>query len=289
LTRCVVCSAPVDADTGRLWRKDGFDIVRCASCGLIFRLDPPEEVALGDIYDERYFRDDPTALDRHGYADYLADAPSHRANARRRLSLLASYLPQPGRLIDVGCAAGFFVDEARLAGWDASGVDVSESMVAFARSKLGVSARTATFTQADVPGPLDVVTMWDYIEHSVDPCADLAKAAALLRPGGVIAISTGDIGAPTARAAGRRWHLLTPEHHNFFFDQRTLRRLLEQTGFEVAEIRHRSAVYSVGHMLYKLAAMTSIRRLRNGATRLGGTFVPLNLFDIMTVVARRAI
>jgi SAM-dependent methyltransferase len=281
LTRCVLCSAPVEGHARVIWQKDGFDIVRCASCGLVFRADPPEEEALGEIYDERYFRDDPGAGDRHGYADYLTDARSHRANARRRLRLLARYVPQPGRLFDVGCAAGFFVDEARHAGWDASGADVSAPMAAWGREELGIPVEMATFTEADVPSPLDAVTMWDYIEHSVDPRADLVKAAAHVRPGGVLALSTGDIGAPSARLAGTRWHLLTPEHHNFFFDRRTLRRLLQDTGFEVVEMRHRSAVYSAGHVLYKLG-------LRAAASRLAGIFIPLNLFDIMTVVARRA-
>ncbi len=248
MSTCVLCSAPVDVGRDLAWRKDGHDIVRCPSCGLVFRAELPDEQALSRIYDENYFRDRLDAVDRHGYADYVRDAPLHRASALRRLRLLNGRLPQRGRLLDVGCAAGFFVDEARRAGWEASGIDVSEAMVDWARTELRVPVVCTTFARAEVePAPLDAITMWDYIEHSIEPRKDLAKAREHLRPGGIVALSTGDIGTLSARLAGRRWHLLTPEHHNFFFATGTLRRLLRETGFDVLEARHRAGVYSIAH------------------------------------------
>jgi SAM-dependent methyltransferase len=293
LSTCVLCRAQVEPATALVWRKDGYDIVRCPSCGLVFRAQPPEEQALDRIYDEDYFRDRPERASRHGYADYLRDASLHRANARRRLRLLAEQTPHRGRLLDVGCAGGFFVDEARRAGWEASGVDVSTAMADWARSQLGVAVVCASFARAELePPPLDAITMWDYIEHSIDPRNDLAKASKHLRRGGILALSTGDIGTLSARLARRRWHLLTPEHHNFFFETRTLGRLLEATGFDVLEARHRSSLYSIGHVLYKLGELGSLDATRRAAGRLGRSWlgssgVPLNLFDIVTVVARR--
>src|SRR5438105_1315272 len=103
------------------------------TCRLLFRAQPPDDEAIQDIYDARYFRDQPGDSDRHGYADYLADESLHRANARRRIHLLSAHTRRPGRLLDVGCAAGFFVDEAGRAGWDASGIDVSATMVDWGR------------------------------------------------------------------------------------------------------------------------------------------------------------
>jgi 2-polyprenyl-3-methyl-5-hydroxy-6-metoxy-1,4-benzoquinol methylase len=293
LSTCILCSASVDPRIALAWRKDGYDIVRCPSCGLVFRAELPEEQALSGIYDEDYFRDQPDRADRHGYADYLRDAPLHRANARRRLRLLATRMPQRGRLLDVGCAAGFFVDEARRAGWEASGIDVSAAMVDWARTRLGLSVICATFTQVDIaPSTLDAITMWDYIEHSIDPRRDLAKAREHLRPGGIVALSTGDIGSLSARLTGRRWHLLTPEHHNFFFDVKTLRRLLDETGFDVIEARHRAGLYSMAHLLYKLAALRWLGGMRGAVQRLGrsplgSVGIPVNLYDVVTVVARR--
>jgi 2-polyprenyl-3-methyl-5-hydroxy-6-metoxy-1,4-benzoquinol methylase len=288
LSTCVLCNAEVDPAAHLVWRKDGHAIVRCASCRLVFRDDPPGEQDLPQIYDEAYFRDQRGGVDRHGYDDYLRDAELHRANARRRLRLLAARSETAGRLLDVGCAAGFFVDEARGAGWAASGCDVSEPMVEFATAELDVPVVRASFVQSESGEPLDAITMWDYIEHSIDPRRDLEEAHRQLRPGGILALSTGDIGSLVARLTGRRWHLLTPEHHNFFFDEQTLLRLLEETGFTVLEARHRASLYSVSHTLYKLgAAGHSSAGRRAGRSRVGGLGVPINLYDIVTVVAER--
>jgi 2-polyprenyl-3-methyl-5-hydroxy-6-metoxy-1,4-benzoquinol methylase len=259
----------------------------------VFRAELPDEQALEQIYDEDYFSNRADRSDRHGYADYLRDASLHRANARRRLRLLGARMQQPGRLLDVGCAAGFFVDEARRAGWEASGMDVSTAMVEWARSELGVPVACASFAHGDLAlPPLDVITMWDYIEHSIDPRCDLGKAREHVRPGGILALSTGDIGTLSARLAGQRWHLLTPEHHNFFFETRTLRRLLHETGFDVLEARHRASLYSIAHVLYKLGTFRALGPFSRTASRLGRSSlgsagIPLNLYDIVTVVARR--
>jgi 2-polyprenyl-3-methyl-5-hydroxy-6-metoxy-1,4-benzoquinol methylase len=243
------------------------------------------------IYYEGYFRVLVDVADRHGYANYLRDAALHRANAQRRLRLLARHAARPGRLLDVGGAAGFFVDEARRAGWDAVGVDVSPAMVDWGRSQLGAELICSTFARAEIrPPPFDAITMWDYLEHSIDPRSDLERARTLLRPGGVLALSTGDIGSVVARLTGRRWHLLTPEHHNFFFDRKTLRRLLEQTGFTVRDARHRAGVYSIAHVLYKLSGHTARHPLRRAVLRLGelgAAGIPLNLYDVITVAAAR--
>ena len=143
-----------------------------------------------------------------------------------------------GRLFDVGAAAGFFMDEARRAGWDVHGADISPTMSAYGRDRLGLDLRTATFDAVDVTGPFDCVTMWDYIEHATDPLGDLRHAHDLLRGGGILALSTGDVRSLVGRASGSRWHLLTPRHHNFFFAAANLRLACERAGFEVLSVRH---------------------------------------------------
>jgi SAM-dependent methyltransferase len=290
LSNCLLCNASVDPRTDLAWRKDGYDIVKCPSCGLVFRFDLPDVHELSLIYGEEYFHARPDRTGSRGYANYLRDAPMHRANARRRLRQLALRTPERGRLLDVGCAAGFFVDEARRDGWEATGIDVSGTMVDWAVSELGAPVRRANFAEVDVAPPqLDAITMWDYIEHAIDPRRDLLKAHEHLRPEGVLALSTGDIGALTARLSGRNWHLLTPEHHNFFFTTTTLRRLLDLTGFDVLEARHRAGLYSIDHVLHKLGAPGAFRRAASRVARVsrGSPGIPLNLYDIVTVVARR--
>jgi len=167
-------------------------------------------------------------------------------------------------------------------------------MVEWGRRELQIPLERATLETRDAEaGALDVVTMWDYIEHSIDPVGDLQAAHRLLRAGGVVALSTGDAATLVARVSGSRWHLLTPHHHNYFFTAKTLsQRALSR------RVRHRqprtigAAVTPVRYLAHKLRTIVPGRPL-DAVTRLlansrvGAVPVPMNLWDIVTIVARR--
>jgi hypothetical protein len=278
LHACVVCGGALEP----AFVKEGFELVSCTTCGLLMRRTLPGHDELEEIYAPEYF-----ALDADhpvdGYADYIGDAERHRETARRRLALLNRFIPALGKLLDIGAAAGFFVDEARRAGWDAEGVDVAAHIVTWGRRELGAPLRVGGI--ADVDDTYAAVTMWDYIEHSLDPVGDLARAHELLAPAGVVALSTGDRDSLAARVSGKRWHLLTPRHHNFFFSARTLTRLLERTGFAVAWRGHPGARYSLAHLAYKALPVALAGRV--AASRIARSSLPVNLFDIVTVIARK--
>jgi 2-polyprenyl-3-methyl-5-hydroxy-6-metoxy-1,4-benzoquinol methylase len=292
-TSCNLCHANIDVAPHVARRKDGFEIICCPFCRLLFRASMPSAAELTEIYDAGYFHDDPAQPDREGYADYRADAPVHRRNARKRLRMLSAAQLSRGRLLDVGCAAGFFVAEARRLNWAAEGVDVSEELIGWGTRHVSPNLVAGTFAERDVAREsVNVVTMWDYIEHSIDPRADLDRAWEILVPGGLIALSTGDVGSLFARVSGKRWHLLTPRHHNFFFSQSTLTRMLRSAGFEPVSSTHCAAWYSAKHLAYKLESLLArgIGRAAShhlGTARLGQVQIPVNLFDIVTVIARK--
>lgn len=291
MTSCVLCGASFAPADHVRWTKDGYDIVRCPMCSLLFRAALPTPEELDAIYGDAYFRSGSEG-GGEGYLDYVADEELHRTAARRRLDLLERQ-GAPGTLLDVGAAAGFFVDEARRRGWEASGVDVAASMVEWGRRELGAPLVRGTIADAPVePGALDALTMWDYIEHALAPADDLRKAHELLRPGGMLALSTGDADTPVARLSGSRWHLLTPRHHNFFFTASTLSELLRRAGFEVVSLDHRGGRYPLRYLVHKLRTLARSRTLdtltrRLADSRVGALPVPMNLWDIATVVARR--
>lgn len=291
--RCKLCGAVVASEQPARWVKDGFDIVSCPCCGLLFRRELPGPSEVKKIYAGHYFKRPSGERGGQGYADYLGDEQIRRVDARRRLVLLSQHVAS-GRLLDVGCASGFFLDEARSIGWAVSGVDVAPTMTAPARDRFGLEVETVSFQAADFPrAGLDCVTMWDYLEHSSDPVADVCKALTLLRPGGVLALSTGDAAARIARISGCRWHLLTPQHHNFFFTRRLLTRMLSDTGFELVgtsyEPRHATLRSLVGK-LRTLAPRSRVVRAAGewlGDRQIGDVSVRVNMFDVVTLFARR--
>ena len=288
---CNVCTTTFSTAVAQLFVKDGHSIVRCPTCGLAFRSTLPSRDELDEIYGAAYFGGREADGGRDGYLDYLADEDVHRVNARRRLELLSGF-GEPGALLDVGCAAGFFVDEALRHGWDARGIDVSAAMVDWARRHTAADVRLGTFDDAPFEREESCITMWDYIEHALDPHSDISEAFDRLRPGGILALSTGDANAALARLSLKHWHLMTPHHHNYFFSERSIRRLLERSGFDVLSVRHRPSLFPLRYLAHKACLTLRLslidamaRRLARSA--LGARTVPVNLWDVMTVVARR--
>ena len=292
MTQCPLCGTSFEGSAHVRWNKEGFDIVRCPSCSLLFRRVLPRAHELAAIYGLAYFKAD-AGGGADGYLDYVADAELHRLAARRRVAALRKLSP-PGALLDVGAAAGFFVAEAQAAGWDARGIDVSEPMVDWGRRELDVHLTRGSLESVELPSEsMDVVTMWDYIEHALDPVGDVERTRSLLRRHGVLALSTGDADSLVARISGKRWHLLTPRHHNFFFTTKTLGELLRRSGFEIVACDHRGGRYPLRYIAHKLGTAgrsRSVERLtqRLAGIRVGRLAVPVNLFDIVTVYARRA-
>lgn len=288
-TLCPICTT--SSEIRHRWHKDGHDIVECRSCGLLFRRHLPSEEEIEAIYQEEYFRDD-GALGGTGYRDYLADESEHRLTARRRITRLRRHVAPPQQLLDVGCAAGFFLDEARRSGFNVDGIDVAPTMTRHAAEVIGIPVKTGLFQSSTFQEETyDCVTMWDYIEHSLAPIDDIAKAHSLLRPEGTLVIATGDARTLVAKISGRRWHLLTPRHHNFFFSAKSLRIALEKHGFTIVETVYPPAWYSVGYLIHKLQTMLPARAVVRVVIRVLEQFglsrfsVPVNLFDIVTVVA----
>lgn len=226
---CPVCAA---AAPEPLLRKDGFDLVRCRRCGCVYVGADPATIDFDALYGESYYRGGSDAV----FADYVGQQPARRAQARRKLALLRHLpprVPRHGQLLDVGCAAGFFLAEAQRF-YTVQGVELSAWSSAYARDQLGLPVHTGTLHDARLPaGHFDVVTLWDVIEHVPEPVPLLAEAARVLKPGGRLVLSTGDWGSAYARRRGADWHLLTPPWHLTFFSRDTLARAAQRAGLRV--------------------------------------------------------
>jgi SAM-dependent methyltransferase len=279
--RCAVCGA----DSPRLkHRKQAVEILECRDCGLAFWT-PGDAFRPEQVYDRAYFED---ASAGRGYDDYAELEPVLRSNFARRLGRI----PRPeagGRALDIGAAYGFAVAEALSAGWRATGLEISRA--AAARADRTVPGRIVVAHAGRTPfaaAAFDLVTLWDVLEHLADPHAAIAEAARLLRPGGRLVLTTGDVGSLAARVSGGRWHLFTIPEHLFFHTRRSLRTLLAAHGFRIESERAEASVYTLGYLVERLRK-TLTRRTRGGVARWPGARlpVPVNLFDIVTVQAVR--
>jgi len=278
---CPVCGA--GPCSRALW-KDGVEILACPDCGLRFWR-PPPDFRPESVYDAAYFESREAS---RGYDDYAALEPALRRNFARRLARLGP----PGRgarLLDVGAAHGFALAEAARAGFRAVGCEIARS--AARRAGERAPGRICVANGLRLPfaaGSFQVVTLWDVLEHLADPHAALAEVARVLEPGGRLLLSTGDAGSLAARLSGARWHLYTLPEHLFFHTRESLRRLLEAHGLHVERLRAEAALYPLGYLVERLWK-TLLRRPTGRALRFPGArlALPLNLYDVVTVEARR--
>jgi len=278
---CAVCGAVA---TRRKHRKAGVEILQCESCGLAFWV-PEAGFAPEAVYDSSYFSD---AAKPHGYDAYGDLEVVLRKNFSRRLARISQ--PRAGaRLLDVGAAFGFAVAEARAGGWRAVGLEISRAAASRAATVAPGSVVVANALNAPFAGgSFDVVTLWDVLEHLADPHAAVAEVSRLLRPGGRVLLSTGDVDSLLARVSGPRWHLYTIPEHLFFYSRRSLHRLLEAHGFRVERIRADASHYTLGYLAERIRK-TLLGRTAGGrgAWPGAGLSVPVNLFDIVTAEAVR--
>src|SRR5688572_30336658 len=222
------------------FRVAGHALDRCRACRFVQVRDRPADEELQAIYGEGFF---------HG-AKY-DDGYSQRKENSRRLELLdRAGLSRGARVLDVGCATGDFIGAAADS-FDMWGLDVSSFATEEARRK------NPRFAGQIVTGFVedarferdffDAIVMWDVVEHVWDPVAVCKRLVEHLRPGGLLVISTPDIGAPTARVMGKRWAFMTPPQHLGFFDGASMARLLEgHLGLRIVSTGSRGKWVNVG-------------------------------------------
>ena len=262
-------------------------LARCRACTYVFVLRTPDLPArVAALYAGDYFTGGE-------FGDYAAQRPTFARNFRAYLALMARAGATRGRLLEVGCAHGFFLEQAQQT-FEAIGLDVNAEAIDAARA-IGVDARFGGFLETDVPAPFDVVCLWDTIEHLLDPRAYLERARDVLVDGGWVFLTTGDIGSLVARMRGAKWRMIHPPSHLNYFSRATIARLLDQCGFDVVDTRsvgtQRDLANSV-HLLSLFSKSPSVRRLAGALDRaLAGRLPPigiyLNLHDVMFVAARR--
>jgi SAM-dependent methyltransferase len=209
--------------TGRI-----FQLRRCAGCGFGFVSDPDEDYAR--IYDESYYRGEgPDPL-----VDYLFELEHPEATIRRWewegiVEVVRALRPvTPGvRWLDYGCGNGGLVRHL-LESRTCEAVGFETGWIAERARARGIPVASAG-ELASHRGRYDVVSAIEVIEHVVEPLAMLRAARELLKPGGLLFLTTGN----AARQANlARWNYVIPEIHVSFFEPRTLERALQRTGFQ---------------------------------------------------------
>lgn len=199
-------------------------------------------------------------------------------NARWRLAMICG-IQDGGRLLEVGCGRGEFLKVARDL-FDASGVEPNPELAADARREALIYEGLI----GDAPwSNFDVVTSFHVIEHVDSPSKFIEEIAKRLRPGGLLALETPDIGSLPYRLMKARWRQFIPEHY-YFFDRKTLCRLLRDNGFEVRQITRVGKYASLSLLLNRIGRYFPLP-LASSQWFAGSFAFRLNPLDILMALA----
>jgi 2-polyprenyl-3-methyl-5-hydroxy-6-metoxy-1,4-benzoquinol methylase len=202
------------------------------------------------------------------YKDYTNARELKAATARPRLETIKK-LTSGKRLLDVGCANGFFLEAAAARGFDVRGVEFSPVAISLARPDMReciVCGDVNTLLKEEAV-QFDIVCAFDIIEHVQDPSKFLSEIRKILVPGGVLALSTPDTGHFLRYVMASKWPMLQPMQHTVLFSRPGLAALLKSSGYVDVAVETAHKVLTISYLAEQLAATnpaihSTYRRLR---------------------------
>jgi len=240
---CLVCNNSQARKAmwgGYYFKGQKYTIIRCVNCGFMFLNPLPCKAILNDIYsDDDYF--DNYYAGVKGVKNYIEGIPDRREQNFPIIDVI-KHLKIKGKLLDVGCAAGGFLIDAKDSGYEVFGIELSKKMADYAREGLGLDVRCGTLEEADFKDKgFDIIYAGDVLEHIPELEKNMAIIKRLLADKGIFVINQPLTYNKSLYNLFLRLNMLfkknrftqNPPSHLWEFNAVTLKRFLEKIGFEI--------------------------------------------------------
>lgn len=209
-----------------------FSIVKCRTCGLMRTNPRPTPATIGAYYPADYAPYHSSTLEEKSSKSGI------KAWLRHLFELNARMLPPvpPGRMLEVGCSSGSYMEQAKRLGWEVEGIEFSEEVAAVARGK-GFNVQSGSLEQAKAPETqYDVITAWMVLEHLHEPVNALRKTLAWVQPNGYLIASVPDSGSLAKTLFSERCYDLQLPSHLFHYTPKTLKFVLANAGWDLERV-----------------------------------------------------
>ncbi len=217
-SNCLVC------EQSHLTKLIGYEkafLVKCRDCRFVFSERIPS-------FEE---------LDNH-YKNYGSNFYCSELTIKRYNEILDKMEPfrKTGRLLDIGCGIGFFLDEAKKRGWAVYGTEYSERLIGLLREK-GITIHEGQLNSENYEeGFFDVVTSFEVIEHINNPTSEVTEINKLIRKGGLVYLTTPNFNSLLRRKLKIQYNVINYPEHLSYYTPSTLTRLFTCNGFKKLKV-----------------------------------------------------
>ena len=272
--KCEICGS---SKYTNLYRKKSYietkygniNLVKCSECGLIYINPQLSEDELADYYDVDYY-----GINNKRFSGIIERLIRLKRNIRAEV---ISRFTEKGKILDIGCGRGLFLDEMRGRGWDTYGTEISETAAKYAREVLGPNISIGELDQHRFPDShFNAVSIYNVLEHVSHPADIMLEIRRILKPGGILVVALPNIDSWQAKIFRMRWFHLDLPRHNFHFSPETLAKLLPPEHWDTVRTKRLSlefgpfgwiqsalnVIFGNENMLYEILKEKTSGRLR---------------------------
>ncbi|MDX1651965.1 MAG: class I SAM-dependent methyltransferase [Brumimicrobium sp.] len=218
-SECLVCQS---SRLKPLPRYSKTFLVKCLACGFVFSKKIPDTEELEKHYSGYHRNDYLSPITVKRYHEILDKMEVFR---------------KTNRIIDVGCGIGYFLDEAKKRGWEVYGTEYTQEAVDICEQK-GILMHKGPLNTANYsPESFDIITSFEVIEHINNPLEEVIRFKEMLRPGGLVYITTPNFDSLLRYRLKEKYNVITYPEHLSYYTPKTIKRLFKNNGFKTQEIQ----------------------------------------------------
>jgi|TARA_Y100000294_G_C8525927_1_gene324924 SAM-dependent methyltransferase len=274
---CIVCE---NKFIRQRYMIDEFKIVLCPECSFQFVANKLSAIEIKEFYEN-----DASIMDDLTYID--EDNVANLNYYYMRLAKLLNERKTFGKILDVGCNAGYFLD--CMEGWERHGVEIVNSQAAKAKEKYGDNIFNGAFENYEISEQyFDIITLQDVLDHMTDPIDCLKRCKLLLRPNGLIVVKVHNISCLFSKLCGSKFYAICPPVHLGYFNKKSLNVAFNQSGLMFDEYKFFPSFIYFKMIPYRMSKKNkdsiwyNIYEMLNN-TKIGNLGFQKNLHDIITV------
>ena len=219
---CPVC---LKNNTDFRFIKNDYPILHCKDCDHLFTDYEPTPQEVDHMYSDDYF-----FKGGAGYDDYTLEKDMLIKRGEYYADKISKYIV-PGKVLDIGSAAGFILKGFENKGWNGTGIEPNKSMVDYGKQNLGLNLQQGTIETIELKEKFDLIIIIQVVAHLYDLNSSINKIFNSLNPGGLILIETWDKDSWTSRILGKHWHEYSPPSTLNYFSKKTLNIFMGQQNF----------------------------------------------------------